>query len=411
MLIISRLSKVLFFLIFFASFQAFAQNSISVQIEDYVILQNGRRFDGTVLRKLGQMDFEKIEFLRRGETEIYYPGDIQSFGLGTGELYKSILLEGVESKQFVQILVDGPVDLARYRGVYFAGNEADLKRLEEKASPEKNNPVPTSSRYIPYISTLNTLMAGDCQGRIYPLIQRTKLREDELLWLFTRYYECEKSEAVFFTELQPPFRISPVVLISSFQTGIKKDQVYGDRKDVISSSMILQGYLGLKLHSFRNSPRFSIEFGAAYETSNLTWESQLESGTGSFTAKEDINLSFLSFPLSFNYILKQSMNKDYFIGLGTGYGFSTSNSEFSIQDILYRGFDYMVLEEGSFVNVKKGVVYFQGHGGIQFKLKSKKELSLMGRFRYMPTYYNVELSNNEGRYHKLDLGIGLGILF
>lgn len=393
------------------SFPTFSQNSASVQVEDYVILQNGRRFDGTVLRKLGQLDFEKIEFLRRGETEVYSPADIKSFGLGSGEFYRSLSLDGSETKQFVQMLVEGPVNLARYQGVYFAGNGTELTRLEDNSVLSKTKSASVQEAAIPYTSTLSTLMAGDCLRKIASLIRGTKLQEDELLWLFTRYYECDKSEVVFFTELQPAYKLSPSGIVSVYQTGIKSDQVVGDRKDLMTSSPIFQGYFGVKVHSLRSFPRFSADAGAAFEASSLTWESQLESPAGRFTATEEIGLSFLSFPLTINYTLARSRNKEFILGLGSGYGFSFSNSEYSIQDILYRGYEDLILQEGSFVDIKNGVVFFHGQGGVQFKLKSKQEISLLGRFRYMPSYYTAELGNNAATYHKLDLGLGLGIHF
>jgi hypothetical protein len=401
--------RVLFIVLFLFSYQVFAQNSVTFQLEDYVILQNGRRLDGTVLRQLGQRDFERIEFLRRGETETFIPGDIQAFGLGTGEVYKSLNINGVESWQFVQILVGGKINLARYKDSFYAGNEEDLKKLQDKPRNQKNTSAP--SAYISYNSILSSLMDGNCLRRVNSLIQRTKLREEELLWLFTRYYKCEGSEAVFYIEPQPDFKISPVVKVSGFQTGIKAGDLNGDRKDIISSSLISQGYLGAKVHSFRKFPKISTEVGVAFESSKFTWESQLESSMGTFNAREDISLGFISFPLAINYTVAMNRNVGFFTGGGIGYGFSIAESQFSIQDILYRGYDYLILEEGAFSDVKRGVTFFQGQTGFQFKLKSKKAITLQTKIRYMPSYYTVTVGANRAEYNKIDLGLGLGIHF
>lgn len=402
---IFRLSKFLILLIFFSSYQAFSQNSVGVQVEDYVILKNGRRFDGTVMRKLGQLDFERIEFLRRGETEIYTPEDIQSFGLGTGEFFRSMNLPTLTGKRFIQILYDGELILGRGKDAFYAGTEEGLKLLTAKS--ESN----TKESESPYKVTLRELMKGECQRKVSSLIRGSKLNQDDLVWLFRKYYDCKGGNFTFYGKARPPYIISPTVRMGVFETGIRSHIKSGDRKDLLTSTPVIQGYAGLNIHSIRKYPRFSAGLGLSIETSNLTWETQYFSPSIRRTGTEEIGHSFVSLPLTLSYSIFKTRKKDFFIGIGGGYGVSTSNSKFAIQEERITLTDRVNLEDGSFTSIKNGGFFYHGHAGLLVNLASGRALTFSVISRQLGDYYSVKAGTNTANYHKLDFGLGVGYRF
>jgi len=405
MALISRLSKVLFLLIFFSSFHAFPQNFVSVQIEDYVILKNGRRFDGTVTRKLGQLDFDQIEFLRRGETEVYTPEDIQSFGLGTGEFFRSMDLPSSAGKGFIQIYYEGEVTLGRGKDAFYAGSEEDLRLLADKSKTDAKGSEEQYKR------TLTEVMEGKCEKRVSSLIRSSKLNEDDLVWLFRKYYDCKGGEFTFYGKARPPYIFSPIVRLGVFESGIKSHIKTAGRKDVLNSTPVIQGYLGMSIHTLRKYPRFSADAGLAFETSHLTWESQHVGSSIQVTGTEEINHSFISLPLTINFSLLKTRKKDFFLGLGGGYGVSVSNSEFAIQEEKTIFSDRILLKEGSFTEIRNGGFFYHAQAGIVVNLKSDRALTFSAIFRHIGDYYSVKAGVNTANYHKLDLGFGVGFRF
>lgn len=402
MLIISRFSKVLFLLIFLTSLQTLAQNSVSVQVEDYVILKNGRRFDGTVLREMGQLDFEQIKFLRRGETEVYSPEDIQSFGLGTGEFFRSMDLPSSASKRFIQIFYEGEVILGRNQDGFFAGSEDNMEQLKDDESKGSEKP---------YKKTLTELMKGECDRKVSSLIRSSKLIEDDLVWLFRKYYDCKGGEFTFYGKARPLFIFSPIVRLGVLESGIKSHIKTGGRKDVLNSSPVVRGYVGISIHTLRKYPRFSAEAGLSFETSQLTWESQYVGSSIKVTGTEELNHSFVSLPLTVNYSLFKTRKKDFFIGIGGGYGLSVSKSEFAIQEERVTFSDRVNLFEGSFTQIKNGGFFYHAQAGMLVNLKSGRAFTFSAMFRQIGDYYSVKAGTNTANYHKLDFGVGVGFRF
>lgn len=405
MTLFSRLSAVFFLLIFYSSFHSFAQNSAAVQVEDYVILKNGRRFDGTVMRTMGQLDFDKIEFLRRGETEVYSPEDILSFGLGTGEFFKSLDLPTPTGKQFIQVFYEGELLLGRGKDAFYAGKEEDMKRLTDK--PETSGEGPAKS----YKETLLELMQGNCLKRVSSLIRGTKLNEDDLVWLFSKYYECKGGEFTFYGKARPAYILSPIGRLAVLESGIKTHIKTGDRKDVLTSTPVIQGYVGLSVHSLRKYPRFSADAGLSFETSKLTWETQYITSSIKWTGTEEISHSFVSLPITINYSLFKTRKKDFFVGIGGGYGVSISNSKFAIQDERVTFSERVTLVEGSFTTIKSGGFFYHAQAGLLVNLPSNRAMTFSAIFRHLGDYYLVKAGTNTANYHKLDLGFGVGFRF
>lgn len=402
---VTRYFALCFFIFLLGTSLAFSQGSTADQIEDYVILKNGRRYDGTVLRKLGQLDFEKIEFLRRGETEVYSPEDIQSFGLGTGEFFKSVVLPLQADKQFIQVFYEGELLLGRGKDAFYAGKEDDLRLLSAKS--ESGIKEDDKS----YKDILLELMKGACQKRVSSLIRGSKLNEDDLVWLFTKFYECKAGDFTFYGKARPAYILSPIGRLGVLESGIKTHIKSGDRKDLLTSTPIIQGYVGYSIHSLRKYPRFFADAGLAFETSKLTWESQYFTSSIKVTGTEEIAHSFVSIPLTINYSIFKTRKNDFFVGIGGGYGVSLSDSKFAIQEERVVFSDRVQLQEGSFNAIKGGGFFYHAQAGLLVNLPAEKALTFSAIFRHLSDYYSVKAGTNTANYHKLDLGFAVGFRF
>ncbi len=400
---------IFFFLFFLGYSQAFSQGTTAVQIEDYVILQNGRRFDGTVIRTKDQLNFEQIEFLRRGETVIYTPEDIRSFGLGTGEFFQSGRIKSTGEKKFFRLFIEGSVDLGIYKSNYYAGSEEEMVLLTDKGKSLQGDSDLTNNE--DYKTVLRSLLTGNCGEKMEGSIRGTKLNEDDLVSLFSKYLECKKEDFSLFREFRPVYILSPLVRLGVFESGIKSHIKTGDRKDLLTSTPVIQGYAGLSIHTFRKYPRFLADAGLAFETSKLTWESQYIGPSIKNTGTEEIAHSFISLPLTINFSLIKTRKTDFFIGIGGGYGVSISDSEFAIQEEKATFSDRITLTEGSFTTVSSGGFFFHGQTGFLVNLPSNRAITFSAIFRQLGDYYSVKVGTNTANYHKLDFGFGVGFRF
>lgn len=377
---------------------------------DYVILTNGRRLDGSITRVLGERNFERIQFLRRGETTTYQPGDITGFGLGSGEYFQSFSLEGLSTEVFAQLIIQGPLNLVRYQESFYAG-PADGLMLLSKDAPLATDIQRASKKKVAYIATLNSLMAGPCEDKISSLIQRTKLTEDDLVWLFNRFFECDKTKFTYYGKLVPAYILSPVASMTVFGSGVKTKQLRGERSDTFQVPIAGQGYVGMRLHSLRKSPKVGLELGLAYDYSGFQVDAQLVAGLGRFTATEEMSVAMVSIPISWQYTFSRLKSKRYLLQVGPGFGKTFTNSTFAIQDVYYSNFPYTTLKEGSFTQVKPGVIYVHGAIGIETNLGEKSRLNFLLKARYLPQFYEIAINSNVSLYHRLDAGLGISYLF
>lgn len=381
--------------------ETFSQDLI--QDVDYIVLSNGRRLDGSILRNSGQLDFEIIEFNRRGETIKYTPGQLEGFGLGSGEYFLSLDLPDLDKPVFAQILASGPVSLIRYGKYFYAG---------ETKAPQKLGEIGSKPSDDSHEKVLMEIMAGDCMSKVKSLIRGIKITEVDLVWLFRNYYECKKEDGgVIYGQLAPELVWSRVAGISVFQTGVKTDRVSGNRSDIFTLSPVVQGHLGIRLNQIRKYPRISFEASLAYEFFNYQSDSKFESGSASFSGTEKAKVSMISVPVQINYLLAKKKRSEYFIGGGVGFGLTRAKSTYAVRDQRYGNLPYITLEEGSFASMKGTMAYFQGALGSRFGIGGDMRMEVALRVRSLPGYYRIRLHNNDGIYDRLEAGLGINLIF
>lgn len=397
------LKNTIFLLVVLGStiFPIFAQNAIPDV--DYIILSNGRRLDGSLLRSAGQLNFEKIDFLRRGETISYSPGELEAFGLGSGEYFMSLALPDSPSLKFVQVLASGPVWLFRYQGVFYAGTSQELQKLGETGSLKKNNQ---------HEEVLMKLMTGECLSQIRSTIKGVDLEEVDLVWLFTKYYDCLKNEnTTIYGQIRPELVWSKVIGVTAYSSGINSKQVSEFRKDVLTLSPVIQVQGGIRLHQIRKYPKLSAEAAFAYEFFGYESDSRYQTINFSYSGTQKMRVTMLSIPLQLNYQLAKQKRSEYYVGGGLGMAMSRTNSTYAIRDQQIGAIPVVSLEEGSFVSMKGTMVYYHGSVGGRFSMAGGQQIEVFMRTRFMQGYYSLKLQQDTSIYNRVEAGLGLNFIF
>ncbi|MEP4374465.1 MAG: hypothetical protein ABJ333_05375, partial [Algoriphagus sp.] len=86
-------------------------NPDSRQAEDFVILNNGQKLFGKVVRAYDFSNYDQVDFQYQGNLKTYFPSDLQAFGLDNGRFFMSKMLPGSSVIEFVQVLFSGSLQL------------------------------------------------------------------------------------------------------------------------------------------------------------------------------------------------------------------------------------------------------------------------------------------------------------
>lgn len=352
-------------------FSAFSQTSNTHNSEglDFVILKNGTKVFGKVLREYDFSDYEVIEFESQNGRKTYYPADLQSFQLSNGRLFESVLLPEHEDIEFVQILFTGKLRLLNKGNEFYVEGFNNIERLKILY---RENPVDGKKKPVKfYIGQLKILMSGSCGISLSNRIETIRLDEHDLVNLFVDYHNCEDSPYQVHINKIPLFRIKPLIAIGGgivFPSSIENTQGMAVRLD---NNIQLMAEGGIRLQDFRKSPRITLDIRFGVVSMNGVWNSSVSNSGVQITATEDFEFKSYSVPLGLNYSFYKKGPLDFYTGAFVSYKFSKITSRSSIIDFRLVGSGETSLMELQILSVKDSQLVPGGKVGVNYKLGAK----------------------------------------
>jgi hypothetical protein len=398
----------LFFGVFLWSNVLYAQS-----YKDYIITQSGEKISGEVDRNYDFNRYRTLKFKTAdGVTRSFSSNDLKEFKLSNGRYFRSIQLEGSNTKEFVQVLVSGKYTLLVGQKIYFIDHGDSLYKLDTKyiAKEFGNKNVSIYSRR-PFQGVLIKLMAEECKLRLNALVNRTNYDEEQLIHFIRELHLCEGELYEVHVEKIPIIRFSPVVMAGATAAKFQEKVAIDGRTDVFENQMFpaIQG--GLSIYGLRKLPRFSADIRIGYSVQNNTIHASHISTLEINSGKEKIKSSTLFVPIFVNYSVFRRGNSDFHIGVGGTFRHNSTTSEFAILDQTVLRNEVTILTEKTFVSRMRSRVNPAFKVGSSIKLNKKLGGFVELQFDQMKNEYSVILPKQEMLYNQLFSTLSLGLKF
>jgi hypothetical protein len=388
-------------------------NSNQEKNQEFIILNNLVKKEGKIIRNFDSNKYEEIVFENaEGLRSSFDANQIKGFQLSNGRVFESVLIPGFSKRQFFQRLFSGQLmSLYSFGDKYYIFNGLEIYELRSVYDETKDISIKNPSKYVPYLYLFSTLMAGKCFGQVSPILQKTKLTENDLVILLEKFHKCEDSEYITHIAKIPAFKLASQVKFGVNRSGLRSIQKEEGRKDRLQFLSGYQASYSLLFEEFRSLPRFNFQISFQAERSTQELRSDLDHPIGFFKGQEKFQLQTLSIPLSFNYEVLKRPNQQVYMGMGIGFAFSKLTSDFGIIEVDWTNQDYLSLIEKSFLNVQENSVFPLTQIGFKRKVSQKLWILSELQLRYLPNYYSSTLNQFESNYHRLDTSLHFGIQF
>ncbi|WP_144604106.1 hypothetical protein [Algoriphagus algorifonticola] len=381
--------------------------------QEFIILNTLEKKVGKIVRNFDSNKYEEIVFENSdGLRSSFDANQIKGFQLSNGRVFESVLIPGSSKRQFLQRLFSGQLmSLYSLGDRYYVFNGLEIYELRSVYDETKDISIKNSSRYVPYLSLFSALMAGDCFGQVAPILQKTKLTENDLIILLEKFHKCENAEYIIHVAKIPIFKVASQVKFGINRSGLRSNQKEEGRKDRLTFSSGYQASYSLQFEDFRNLPRFNFQISFQAERSVQELGSDLDHPIGFFKGQEEFQLETLSIPLSFNYEVYKKPNQLVYMGMGIGFAFSKLTSEFGMIEVDWTNQDYLSIFEKGFLKVQENTVFPFTQIGFKKKISQKLLILTELQLRYLPNYYYSTINQFESTYHRLDTSLNIGIQF
>jgi len=270
--------------------------------QDYVILPSGEQLEGKVVRKFDYNQYSKLKFIEHtGVHREFSPEEIKGFGLQNGRIFQVKLFQGMEQPVFVQRVFTGKINLIQYDGRFFLENDHQTLELKEQFTKKEIEGRYYSAHEKPYIGVLNIMMAGKCGTELNYFINYVRLVEESLIGILKKYHECEELDYEIQVLQIPLLRVSPLIKVGVANSMLVPHSRTVGRKDVLGNTFFPQVQASMRLHSFRNAPRTTLEIGVGYQLEKTSLFAELQEPGLLITGEERVRATSLTVPISYHY--------------------------------------------------------------------------------------------------------------
>jgi hypothetical protein len=310
----------------------------------------------------------------------YSPHDIDEYGLDNGKVYfaKDVLIEGEESRVFLQLLYAGRVNLYFYvdrkiRTFYIEYEDGGLEKLDFAAREEYRNKLKE--------------LCNDCNtmAKINAYVKYNRLS-------LSRYLsECEKCSGKYFPRLRWGINAG----INTARLTIPGDfwQPVNSRNSISPHSSIIVGLYG-ELPVEMSS--FSVITGVNYTRSHFLFKSIF----AEYLYDAKIQLAALDFPLMLRYTVPSSKFRP-FVNMGGNFTYHIKNSSEIIPHSTMDPDNLNDLPDDPLL-AKKRIGFC---GGLGLQLEVIHQYALMTEIRYQA------FTGNATTFNKSNLALIVGFVF
>ncbi|GAB3217906.1 hypothetical protein J0A67_01545 [Algoriphagus aestuariicola] len=383
----------------------------SGQESDFVILVSGEKVFGKIVRKYNQAFYEKIVMETGGTRSAYVPGDLKGFGLDNGQLFFSRPLPDSIEPVFIQILVSGPIELSGYKGKHFLDDGTSYRQLNAYYADVKVDGRPRNKFVKPYIFVFKSAMKGECGVALYSKIDRLPDHEEAFIDLLESYYKCQGVDYLVHVEKVPFLKLSPTAGLGLSYFSIQSIQKTEGRNDQLLNNVAYQGFIGLRLHDFRNLPRLSADFRFGYSMFSTTLLSSYEGAQFLRTASEKLEEMAIYLPASLNYSLLKNQRSEIYLGISAGVWIKQVTFSEGMIDQRFLGSGETLIQETEIAEVFDSNFLPGVKLGYNFSLNTKLRLLMELEAKRQKEYYQFSLFSNESEYSRSSISFQMGLEF
>ncbi len=377
---------------------------------DFVILASGEKIFGSIARDYNLANYDEVVFEENGSKRVFFPRDLEGFGLKNGQLFFSKALPDSSGPVFLQVLISGDLELTKYRGRYFLSNKDRFEELKNTFQVMVNEK--SRQRTIrPYIATLKSFLIGECGIERYPKIDRLPFSDQPLITMVQDYLSCTQQDFQTHLNNVPVFKISPLLGGGVSHFSLTPVENLSERADQLTQKIGYFGFVGIRFHDFRLLPRLSTDLRlgltvfetgvvSSYAGTQLVW-----------TGSEQIRESALYIPWSFHYSVVKKEQMEFYLGFSAGLWYGTVTAEDGMIDErrLTAGEIWIRNEQ---ITTGLGSKFIPGFKmGTNFRLKGQKRFFAELEYSSQSSYYRFTLSPNESDYNRDRLSLQLGVEF
>lgn len=378
---------------------------------DFAILNSGEKVFGKIIRNYNQAYYDQIVLETYGALQTYLPKDLKGFGLDNGQLFQARYLPDSSDLLFVQILVSGPIELSGYRGSFFLDDGEKYQKLEAYYKSANIDGYKRSKFYKPFIVTLKTALTGDCGVKLHSKIEKLPYSEQALIGLLETYYTCQSTAFQVHVENAPFLKLSPTVGLGLSNFSIKAIQKTQERNDQLDNNLGYQGFVGLRLHDFRNLPRFSTDLRVGISMFNTTVLSSYDGSRFIWTGSEEIEEFALYLPVSFNYSILKNQHSEVYFGLTAGMWLKETKLTSGMIDQNSISSGEIHLQQSEIVEVMDSNFIPGVKVGYNLALSGKTRLLLELEANTQKDYYRFSLFQNQSEYSRGKVSFQVGLEF
>jgi hypothetical protein len=322
---------------------------------DYVLNTCGVKLFGTIIRSYNFADYDQVDFEHNGQIITYLPSDLQAFGLESGMFFISKKLPGSEVLEFVQVVLSGRLQLNSRKGNYYLDNGTDIQELRSFYSVQNNPGTPRKRNIKLYISILKINTAGACGAALVDMIERSQRNEQDFIRILAQYHSCENLPFQIHVEKVPFSRLSPIIAVGVGTPVINTLSSDLGTASQIDNPLAFHVYGGLRFHSFRKSPRMSLDVGVEYTSMTSTWQISQPTSNRLMTGSQEFNQRSVYIPFGVNYSVLKKNGIDLYVGVLAG--LMLNKIESSVGQVDYTFFDLKETQllERSFLEINRSV--------------------------------------------------------
>ncbi|HEY8937352.1 MAG TPA: hypothetical protein VIM65_19135 [Cyclobacteriaceae bacterium] len=368
----------------------------------FVVTLSGDSVKGLVSYSEGLRAYQKCIFQESGNnnTREYMPSDILSYGFIDNRLFrmKTIDVNNVTQNAFLEVLVEGPLNLYRYGTFFYVEKDGKLQKLRnDKKETYQRADYLTMKKVIldsnEYIATLNMLMF-DCV-ELRPRIQKIRLGEAQLTRLFERYNNCKGKTSKAYKDKKPwiksYFGVSGGLNMSTLHVRTQNPELWPVSATYRKSLSPLIG-ISLEIAAPRVSERFSFHSNVYFLTSKYYHYSLINYDSYALRNSVTVDVNQIKIPLSLCYTFPHKKITP-FIKIGASHTINLKHKSELFQET----------ETGNIIVVNKGNAFWISSGqvgiwgGFGFLKSLNKKYDSFIEFRYeqtkglLATYHNPDL--------------------
>lgn len=378
---------------------------------DFVILNSGQKIFGQLIRNYDLAYYDEIVLETGGSSTTYSPKDIKGFGLMNGQLFQSRALPDSSELLFIQILFSGPLELSSYRGNYFLDNGVSFQKLEAYYKKENVDGYERSKFYKPFILTLKTNLAGDCGVALYSKIERLPYSEQAFIGLLESYFSCQGVAYQVHVENAPFLKISPLVGMGVTYFSLTTSQKNDGRNDQLENNLGYQGFIGVRLHDFRNLPRLSADLRIGFSMFSTTVLSSYAGSRFNWTGSEEMEEFAVYLPVSLNYSVLKNQQSELYFGVSGGFWLMQTSLTGGRIDRINLTSNEIQIEESDLVQVP-GTKFIPGlKVGYNLALGSKIRLLMELEGTTQKDFYLFSLEKDQSKHSRSRVSFQIGLEF